>query len=576
MIDDINFSSINTREKEKFILNNISYIPQDISLINELTILDNLKFSLSLINKKIDIEKTNDLFIKLNLNTLFLKKYPKELSSGEAQRIAIIRAILLDSKIILVDEPSSRIDPNLTLIIFSLLKEESKDKLVICVSHDKEEITPFIDGELTLDNGIVSYLNITSNNEKEELINKKVYKKGLFKLIFSNLKYKLSKSIGFLLSLIFSISLIIPCLNLIFNSWSQKANEYSVSSKIELGIYSETKFSEEFLNKINSTFINHYAYSYKYINSESISLRDRNYYSYRIFKYDSSVVTSFNFNLISGRYPSKANEFAISDVAIYNSLIEKSNYEDENTITDLSKINFNLSDIKKEFNELKALNENLTGLYSVNNMLYLYNKNDNFYYLFKEYFKSYATYDSLFVFDIESSYDFSNNYSLSIVLSSLEELDKYNKLKEEYREYSFLNPFELYVEYENENKEIYNKFSIFIILFFSVVFILFSLGYLFLIKKNHSNEFKSIINLGLNKGNIKLILFGESFAFSLISFIFGFSLSFLTSFLLNYFFIFLLNFNIGVLNITLNSLLISLIYILFVPLLSLIIKTKKI
>ncbi|MCI8498739.1 MAG: ATP-binding cassette domain-containing protein, partial [Bacilli bacterium] len=79
----------------------------------------------------------------------------KSLSGGERQRVAIARAITKDSSIILADEPTASIDAESKNIILKLLKELSKSRLVILISHDKIEISDFEDEIIYLDQGKV-------------------------------------------------------------------------------------------------------------------------------------------------------------------------------------------------------------------------------------------------------------------------------------------------------------------------------------------------------------------------------------------------------------------------------------
>ena len=73
------------------------------------------------------------------------KKYPNELSGGQQQRVAIARAVAKNPELILADEPTGNLDIQTSLAVLKILKEISKEKLVIIVSHNLDEADIFAD-----------------------------------------------------------------------------------------------------------------------------------------------------------------------------------------------------------------------------------------------------------------------------------------------------------------------------------------------------------------------------------------------------------------------------------------------
>lgn len=117
----------------------IGFIFQNYNLINGLTALENIKIPYYYAKEEIeDYEKNlNSLINLLGLNDLLDKKV-KDLSGGEKQRVAILRALSLKPKLILADEPTASLDPynkNLIVNIFKKINKELKISIVI-VSHD--------------------------------------------------------------------------------------------------------------------------------------------------------------------------------------------------------------------------------------------------------------------------------------------------------------------------------------------------------------------------------------------------------------------------------------------------------
>ena len=128
---------IGTINKEDNI--NIGYMLQVDALLPWLTVKDNCSLGLKL-HKKKDDNKVMTLLKKYQLDE-FANKYPYELSGGMKQRCALIRTLLLDPDILLLDEPFSALDYqtrlNVEEDIFNIIKNEGKT--AILVTHDLEE-----------------------------------------------------------------------------------------------------------------------------------------------------------------------------------------------------------------------------------------------------------------------------------------------------------------------------------------------------------------------------------------------------------------------------------------------------
>lgn len=141
----------------------VSFVFQRDRLINNLTVKENLK----LVAPHGDIEKAlTDIGLKDSINS-----YPKQLSAGMARRVAIVRAFLFDSSLVLMDEPFVNLDLSLKCYLIDAVKKMCKEqnKTVITVTHDIKEATMIADRIVVLSHGSIVYDNshITSKTERE-------------------------------------------------------------------------------------------------------------------------------------------------------------------------------------------------------------------------------------------------------------------------------------------------------------------------------------------------------------------------------------------------------------------------
>tara|TARA_B100001093_G_scaffold433000_1_gene429758 strand:- start:1135 stop:1812 length:678 start_codon:yes stop_codon:yes gene_type:complete len=133
----INFTEKN--KNDKFRALNIGIIYQQNNLLPDFTALENVYLaSLSNNNNKdLAISKAKDLLEKVGLSNR-LNYFPSQLSGGESQRVAIVRAIINDPSIILADEPTGSLDMNAAKNIFKLLNDQKKmNRTIIFATHNR-------------------------------------------------------------------------------------------------------------------------------------------------------------------------------------------------------------------------------------------------------------------------------------------------------------------------------------------------------------------------------------------------------------------------------------------------------
>ncbi len=110
--------------------------------------------------------KDGKRYLKMfGFDELFYKKKASELSGGEAQRIAIIRAIINNPKIIIADEPTGALDEKNSLKVMQILKMFSKEKCIIVITHNIKLAQKFADEIIHLEDGIIKGVtSIKQNN----------------------------------------------------------------------------------------------------------------------------------------------------------------------------------------------------------------------------------------------------------------------------------------------------------------------------------------------------------------------------------------------------------------------------
>lgn len=168
----IKFLNKDLKEYSQYELDNyrnstIGFIFQDFCLVESLTIYQNIKMAYDFSMKKSNKETIEKILDKVEMKE-YIKRYPKQLSAGQKQRIAIARAIAKNAKIILADEPTGNLDNKTTIQILDLLKQISKDRLVIVVSHNKEDAYKYADRIIELGSGKIlsdKKINLAYDNE---------------------------------------------------------------------------------------------------------------------------------------------------------------------------------------------------------------------------------------------------------------------------------------------------------------------------------------------------------------------------------------------------------------------------
>lgn len=160
-------SSFTKKDFDNYRNSYIGFIFQEFYLLEQLTVKENVKLSLDLL-KKNDDKLVLDTLEKVGIADL-ADRYPFELSGGQKQRVAIARVLVKNPKLILADEPTGNLDSKNAEQVLEILKEISKDNLVVIVSHNMESANKYGDRIIELGDG-----KIVRDEIKEESYNNEV------------------------------------------------------------------------------------------------------------------------------------------------------------------------------------------------------------------------------------------------------------------------------------------------------------------------------------------------------------------------------------------------------------------
>jgi phospholipid/cholesterol/gamma-HCH transport system ATP-binding protein len=169
LFDGVNFNSIKTKE-QRILRQEIGMLFQAGALYDSMTVEENIMFPLSMFTDKTEeekLERVNFCLKRVNLegkNNLL----PAELSGGMTKRVAIARAIVMQPKYLLCDEPNSGLDPKTAIIIDNLIHEITKEYNITTIvnTHDMNSVM-----EIGENIAFINHGEIWWTGNKDELLN---------------------------------------------------------------------------------------------------------------------------------------------------------------------------------------------------------------------------------------------------------------------------------------------------------------------------------------------------------------------------------------------------------------------
>lgn len=208
-INGVSTKNYKDRDWDFYRNNSIGFVFQSYNLIPHQTVLSNVELALTLsgVSKAERKKRAIEALEKVGLGEQIHKK-PNQMSGGQMQRVAIARALVNNHDILLADEPTGALDTETSIQIMELLKEISKDRLIIMVTHNPElaknystRIVKLLDGVITDDSDPYTLEDMEADIRAKEAAKVKTSEKKIKK---SGKKQKTSMSFFTALSLSFN------------------------------------------------------------------------------------------------------------------------------------------------------------------------------------------------------------------------------------------------------------------------------------------------------------------------------------------------------------------------------------
>ena len=139
--NDKEITVLNDDKMAVFRRKNCGFVFQQIYLLDKMSLMDNVltASALSEMSKKESVKYANELFELVNIPEITRKKFPSQVSGGEAQRAAIVRAVINKPDVLFADEPTGALNShNSTAVLDVFTKLHSDGQSIIMVTHDKK------------------------------------------------------------------------------------------------------------------------------------------------------------------------------------------------------------------------------------------------------------------------------------------------------------------------------------------------------------------------------------------------------------------------------------------------------
>lgn len=555
LYNDFNISNANENDLDDFRNKNIGYLFQEFNLLPNLNVKDNVAISMKLLGKNSTEEEIINALENVGIADLINRRI-NELSGGQKQRVALARALIKKPKIILADEPTGALDSSSSKDIFNLLKEISKNHLVIVVTHDEEYANFFGDIILKFDDGhlvnIEEKNNISVDNnilKNDENIHYGLSIMSSIKFGFSNLKIKYFRLIITIILCACSFS----CLGAFLCIANYSLDDYIVRILEDRGntdfitayvSYLDESSLNDINSKLNSSFIGfndvYDVPAKSYIEGTNINLWSHSITGCVIG--DENVLDKLDMNVV-GTYPG-INEVAITDWQIDS--YKQQNFE----FSDGSMINENMPydeiigkyidiEYKGQIYSCKITGIIITGFYDLpyfniilnqenysdakvleaNRMLGYYSGASNTSTALKSYHRSLSFYTAIY----SSGFDFTDN--MNFYTDIMEYIPNNKSEIVNTLDYFENNSISVYFSLDNQvyqidgTLEFYKKLTFYLSIGFMIFAMLLLFSFINFSINNKTKEMGILKALGAKKRDIFIIYSIEGFILAIINYL---------------------------------------------------------
>ncbi len=334
IIDNVSTANFSKRDFNTYRNTYIGFVFQEFNVLKGLSVYENIALSLELqhMNVKQNHDKIQEIIDKVGLTGLE-NRMMNQISGGQRQRVAIARALIKNPKVIIADEPTGNLDSKNSKMVMDLLKELSKDHLIIVVTHSDTLAHDYADRLIEIKDG--SVVKDTGNNggTDKDLILDPVSVPVKTSLTLSLKSIMKNKMRFIVMILLFALSLtfagVVVNLSLADTTkvYSEYQNEFgnfvlNINKKyLSRGIEANTAFFDyeltEYQEKYNADETSHIkvlkGMDYYIPIDENATTEDPFWVNYiqRIHLYDAKLLANFPF--IHGKQTNAANSVTITD-----------------------------------------------------------------------------------------------------------------------------------------------------------------------------------------------------------------------------------------------------------------------
>lgn len=374
--EDISHYSV--KELEEYRKQYIGFVFENYNIVDSYTVLQNVEMALIVqgYDKLSRRKRALELIDKVNLSSRMNHKASK-LSGGEKQRTVIARALAKDCQIIVCDEPTGNLDTESAKMIFELLHEISKEKLVIVVTHDYQGIKRYVTRKIRLFDGEI--VEDKSYNKPSSNLLLNIEKKNNITKYYDILKISVNNILSVPKKTFFSMLITAFLIVIFILSYGSTLKQKTTSdvyettyfnnsnpSRIIITKYNDESFSDEELDEINNVEFVRDVILYDAVLDTHLKSRHLNeefqFYEYVEFKILASASLN-SFDLIEGRLATSDNEVVIGENEFYSLndhiLLSNSIYVTENPDEIINDYNFKVVGITKNNNNISDVYENL-------------------------------------------------------------------------------------------------------------------------------------------------------------------------------------------------------------------------